>query len=233
MKLKLHSDFDDYYDGGFEQEGVAFDRFSEDGPSRREMYALLEQAGYRVPRHGTVEELAARITREWQQMDVPVSASVIRQMTDLVVYATARSHGGDIHLVSIDEALRFFPHHYCTELIRVQSGERGWMLQYLQIGDRCWWLNYASSNNWRSNVGDCQIEVIEEGPRGYHAFFKEPIFSIDFLPAQELYAIDYNVGLKLAGTGIEALLPAAEVVDLIGAALRHKESFETRCPSTA
>lgn len=222
MKIKLRSDFDDYYDSYFDQEGVIFDRLSECGPYRREMYALLEQAGYRVPRHGSVEEMAARLTGEGRHIEVPVNNQPARQMTDLVVYATERGHGGDNHLVSVAEALSIFPGHYCTEYIPVQSGERGWSLQYLQIGDRHWWLSYASNNNWRSNVGDYKVEIVEEGPRGLHDFFTEPVFSIDLLPAQELYAIDFNINPQLVGTGIENILSPAEVVALVRTAMRRE-----------
>lgn len=222
MKIKLRSDFDDYYDGYFDHEGVIFDRLSECGPYRRAMYALLEQAGYRVPKHGSVEEMAARITGEGRQMEVPMNEPVARPMTDLVVYARERGHGGNNHLVSVAEALRIFPGHYCTEYIPVQSGERGWSLQYLQIGDCHWWLSYASNNNWRSNVGDYKVEIIEEGPRGFHGFFAEPVFSIDFLPVQELYAIDFNINPQLVGTGIENILPPTEVVSLVRAAMMRE-----------
>ncbi|MEP7342629.1 MAG: hypothetical protein ABI977_33180 [Acidobacteriota bacterium] len=224
MNIKLYSDFNDYYDTCFDkEEGVLFNRFYECGPYRREMYTFLEQAGYRVPRNGMVEKMATRLARDWQEMNVPVSEQVVRQMTELVVYATERGHGGDTHLVSIDDALSFFPHHYCTEYIKVQPSGLGWTLQYLQIGDRHWWLSYASSDNWRSNVGDFKIEIIEEGPRGYHATITEPLFAIDFIPAQDLYAIDYNIGPKLAGTGIEDILSPAQVIDLIRAALTHNQ----------
>ena len=221
MKIKLRSDFDDYYDGCFDDEGIPFDRLAESGPYRREMYAFLEQAGYRVPRHGTVEEMAARIAREWQEMNVPVSEQVVRQMTELVVYGVERGHGGNNHLVSVDDALDIFPHHYCAEYIRVQPSGLGWSLQHLQIGDRHWWLSYTSANNWRSNAGDCKVEILEEGPRGYHDTITEPIFSIDLLPAQQLCAIDYNIGPKLSGRGIEDVLSPGEVVDLIRAAMKR------------
>jgi hypothetical protein len=224
VKINLRSDFADYYDEYFDREGILFNRLSECGPYRREMYAFLEQAGYHTPRHGTVEEMAKLLTREWQEMNVPVSNQVVRQMTELVVYADERSHGGDNHLVSIDDALSFFPHHYCTEYVRAQSSSLGWTLQYLQIGDRHWWLSYTSSNNWRSNFGNFKVEVIEEGPRGYHATITEPLFSIDFVPTQELYAIDYNIGPKLAGTGMENILSPAQVVDLIRTALTHNQN---------
>jgi hypothetical protein len=56
------------------------------------------------------------------------------------------------------------------------------------------------------------VEVIEEGPRGYHAVITEPLIAIDFVPAQELYAIDYNVGPRLAGTGMENILSPAKLL---------------------
>lgn len=223
MKINLRSDFADYYDEYFDREGILFNRLSECEPYRREMYAFLEQAGYHTPRHGTVEEMAELLAREWQEMNVPVSNQVVRQMTELVVYATERSHGGDNHLVSIDDAISFFPHHYCTEYIRAQSSGLGWTLQFLQIGDRHWWLSYTSSNNWRSNAGTFEVEVIEEGPRGYHTTIIEPLFSIDFVPAQELYAIDYNIGPKLAGTGIDEILKPCEVIGLIRTAMECRQ----------
>ena len=63
------------------------------------------------------------------------------------------------------------------------------------------------------------MKVIEEGPRGYHAVITEPPFAIDFVPAQELYAIDYNVGPRLAGTGMANILSPAQVVDMMREAL--------------
>ena len=71
-------------------------------------------------------------------------------------------------------------------------------------------------------MGDFKIEVIEECPRGYHATITEPLFANDFIPARELYAIDYNIGPKLAGTGIEEILSPDEVVELIRLAVKRK-----------
>lgn len=57
MKLKLFSDFRDYYDHMFDISGEPFLRFSIDMLTKREQLILLTAAGYKVPQHGILEDL--------------------------------------------------------------------------------------------------------------------------------------------------------------------------------
>jgi len=52
----------------------------------------------------------------------------------------------------------------------------------------------------------------------------EPLLAIDFVKADKLYAIDYNVAPGLMGTGIEALLTPSDIFEELKVWFSYKKA---------
>ena len=213
MKLRLESDFTDYYDYMFDRDGTPFRRLPSDAPPRPTMLRYLQRLGHRVPRHGVVKELVPQL---------PSGAQV-------VVYLDEDAHRGEGKLkLSREQAMGEYPGCYASEY--VGSGNAvTW--SHLQIGARSWWLEYVSWSDWRSNQGECCVKVLHEEAPGYHPQIKAPLFAIDFLRDDAyIYAIDFNVAPALAHTGLPSLLYPGEAVKLIKHAISDAITGRNRVP---
>lgn len=198
--MRLKSDFRDYYDLWFDGCGEVFERRSTSEKPRYALLQDLEAAGIPTPPHGTVCTIANRIEEHLGGTET----------TDgkVVVYLDDTAHCGEGKiLVPFNEALLEYPNHYCTWFI----DGRGESLRHLQIGDRAWTLKYVSFHDWRSNVGDGTVEVIEEVATRFENI-RLPLFAVDFVSG---YAVDLNSSPGMTCSGMEKILPGKEVVTLI------------------
>lgn len=207
MKLKLKSDFTDYYDHWFDSSGDEFRRVSTDGPTRQEMFWLFDDLGLRTPARGNVID--------FHYPSAP---------TEVVVYTDPIAHCGNGKLkMPYEAALEEYPDYLATEFIPCDSES----IRELHVGNRCFRLRYKSLEDWRSNVGEGEIEVLGEQPfPAYRAKVPHAIFAIDFLPrparGDEL-AIDFNTAPGMRGSGIERFLPPKYVVQIIKEFLHGKQ----------
>lgn len=218
MKARLLSDFRDYYDHMFDLSGVPFARLSTGGLSRPEMLAFLESLGLPVPAYGRVNEFIGAVA--------PVGARLDR----IVVYTHERMHRGEGKiLTTLGEAYEQHPFAFMSRhvdgsyrmrcpLNPQHASHCSTSLRYLQVGDRKFWLEYWSDTDWRSNCGEGGVEVLCEEARG-RGPVPLPLYAIDFVLSryrwQEPLAVDFNSAPGLAGTGLEEIMTATEVVDAI------------------
>src|SRR4051812_15542259 len=80
MKLRLQSDFVDYYDGAFDNAyGSMFPRFARQSMSRRDAMMELVRMGYNVPAFGRLADL----------LDEPTSAEAV------VIHDNVYAHCGE------------------------------------------------------------------------------------------------------------------------------------------
>jgi len=225
MGLYLVTDYRDYYDHAFDTHGTPFHRLSKGGMGRREMFPYLESIGLKTPRYGIVAEVVPNLLSE-RDSDIKTLAS--GQPVDLVVYTDEQAHCGDGKVrVSGADALRLYPDQFCSEHLTTSPSGAGLSLRYLQVGSRKWWLQYWSSDDWRSNVGEGGVEVLrEEDPPGYHPKVHDPLFAVDFLPiASNLFAIDFNIAPGLGP--LRDILAPSEIVSLLGTAIERERSADT------
>jgi hypothetical protein len=212
MKVKLQSDFRDFYDhvfcGSWEQPNVIFSRMMTNGPARHQMFIELQKAGLTVPRHGTVHEMIEQYMTEWKRAGTESYAKI----QSIVIYDDPHAHAGDGKRMITVEQAESIPdtHHlFASEYIPAQPNGYGLSLRYLRIGRRQFWLRYISKSDWRSNCGDVTIDVLSEEkpkeniPTDRGLCWEAPMMAVDFVGADKLYAIDLNVSPGLAGTGIE------------------------------
>lgn len=192
-KLKLKSDFSEVYDCWFDNDtDEIFYRMSTEGMNRLEMLQFMEAKGLNVPAYGKVKD---------------------QKCSKLVVYTDLQAHCGEGKLLlDIEEALKEYPEHLSTEYIGECPGV-SW--RYLQIGKHCFWIEYKSNYDWRSNVGDLTtMQIIGHG-KANRKLFDAPLLAVDFVIGKELYAIDYNIAPGIRWTGVEQFLSHKQIVEAI------------------
>lgn len=216
----LHTDFHDYYDHQFaaswQRPERVFERVSTQGMDRKEMLAYMSSLGLTTPRYGTVAHLVPHLREAY---------GVAEPFAEIVVYLDPRTHAGEGKVkVTLDEALAQYPEHLASEHIANTPTGLGRTLRYLRIGKRQFWLRYTSLDDWRSNCGEVEIEVLcEKKSRSQDegVAIPYPLFAVDFVHAGNLlYAIDFNTAPGLRGTGLEKLISAREVYEEIAGAVR-------------
>jgi hypothetical protein len=208
MKLKLMSNFYDYYDHWFDLDGSTFERSTKGGMVRGRMFGFLRNKGFDTPIYGIVSHLK--------------NAFYLEDDDKIVVYTNENLHCGEgKKLMTLKDAYtdKKLQKCLCTQYINSDNPfNYAVSYRHLQIGNRAFWLRYISYNDWRSNYGDGDIELIEE--RKSIKIPSVPLYAIDFVEKNGIYyAIDFNISPGIRGTGVEDILPAKEVVDLI------KESY--------
>lgn len=210
IKLKLFSDFKDYYDFAFDSQGEPFNRYSRNDMPRDVMLRYLESIGCKTPLHGTVVDVVSRVCNnklcieEFCCLNAGVSNCSCDDICNngfVVVYDDMFAHCGDgKRLLSFNEALEMCPNSYCTLFIPGNENRAGSSLRFLQVGNRKFWLKYWSFEDWRSNVGDGDCVVLSECINESYPVYGYPVFAIDFIFAGNsiMYAIDFNTapGLK-------------------------------------
>jgi hypothetical protein len=214
MKLKLVSDFRDYFDYLFDNEGEVFRRVTTDGLNRIEILEYLQKLEFKTPLFGTVLELSKHL--------IP---------TDIIIlHHDLNAHRGEgKQLISLEDALKEFSNVFATQFIQFKVKDmkpevKGLSWRYLQVGTESFWLEYTSIEDWRSNCGDGDIqlffrdktELLSDHQYKDLLIFKYPLFAIDFVPVDnEIYAVDFNIAPQVKGTGVEKVLTAKEAVDSI------------------
>lgn len=199
MKVKLATDFLDYYDHHFDREGQIFPRFTNDGRERLTTLMWLRSRHLHVPVFGRCSHM---------QKDFSPKSLVVVHLDEL-------AHCGDGKiLVTYHEALKLFPNCLVVEYL---AGEiPGLSFRYLSIGKRTWLLEYRSKNDWRSSCGEVDISIKQELDSSKAHISSLPLFAIDFVKDSDIfYAIDFNSAPGLKYTGLDSILKPAQVVELI------------------
>lgn len=198
MKVKLKSDFMDFYDLWFDREAeYTLQRLTKSGMSRDQMFKFLTEHNVPTVQYGTPQELKSNGFQG-----------------RVVVYTDLNAHRGDGKLLmTVNDALLSMPNYLCS---RYSSTVPGLSIRHLQLGEYWFKLRYTSVDDWRSNCGsDVDILLLDVGI-GYHSTIRAPVFAIDFVQANDgLLAVDYNIAPGCAYTGIEQFVKPKEIADSI------------------
>jgi len=206
MDIRLQSDFVDYYDHFFDISGKVLRRFSYQGMNRAEMFTFMRSKGLHTPIFG--------VTRKILEF---AKTTNIEPPSHLVVYTDLNKHCGEGKiLVPWDEAISSLPASFASEYIPSNSES----LRVLQVGNSYFWLRYKSKNDWKSNYGDVDIEVLSMHDGYFNSDIKEPLYAIDFVGGNEMLAVDFNTAPQIRGTGVENIVSARDIVRGI------KEAYE-------
>jgi len=216
LKVRLMSDFWDYYDHHFDGYGAqtVFERKSTGGMNRCQMLEYLQSLGLRVPVFGSVRDVYEQLRRKHG------SVTGFDIIAEVVVYLDEMAHRGEGKVkLLLRDAVEKYPDRLAAEYIPALPSGLGVSWRYLQVGDKRFWLEYVSRDDWRSNCGDVQIRVLSRERDGYHERIRHPLFAVDFVPANGLYAVDFNTAPQIRGTGVEHLLSACEAAKAIKKAI--------------
>ncbi|WP_424660473.1 hypothetical protein [Desulfofundulus sp.] len=212
-KVRLVSDFHDYYDHWFDgcSAELVFERLSTGGMSRPQMLAYLRSLGLQVPFFGRVRDVYRYTLRGYEE--IPRSDTIFA----MVVHLDERAHRGEGKvMLSLRDALEKYPDHFAVQYIPALPSGLGLTWRYLQVGDKVFWLEYFSRDDWRSNCGDVEIRVLSRERDGYNSRVRYPLYAVDFIPAAgKLYAVDFNIAPQIKGTGVEEFLPAREAAGAV------------------
>lgn len=137
----------------------------------------LHCIGYNTPDCGPIETLARD-----------------HKMTEKCVMWTA----GGSKLMTIKEAIEQFPRRYAA--LHVGHQNIAISCKYVQIGNKGFYIDLVSTDDWRSNHGNCSSELVST-IEGYHPLISLPCFSIDFVRHSDNknYAIDMDVEPRKLG----------------------------------
>lgn len=218
MKIKLESDFLDYYDhwfaGRWETADAVLDRRSRTELSRESQFWIMEQQGLHTPYHGYLPDAVGA------GFDLDAY---------YVVYTDPYAHRGEGKVrVSLREAYKKYPDAYCSKWVSGSYSRRMEPMSYrlLGVGDQMYTLRYEGSPlEWRSNYGD-GVDVTWERGWGIedqvdfnsdNPFPEYPLWAVDFVSNQwgELVAVDFNTAPQIRGTGIEDGIRSEEIYEAV------------------
>lgn len=206
VSIKLHTDFTDFYDSHFDQDGELFERLLSKEPSRKDMYKILAK-------HKLIPAVTGKVKKFRKKLpwDAPV-----------IVYTDISRHdGGEKMMMSFKEAFKGYENYEMATYI-VNKDTVGITYRYIRVGDAIFFLK-LQGETWNINDGFKVVEserVAEEDALAMKPF-DTPMYSIDFVPAVDgsgkewMFAVDLNFAPKLEGSGIEELVSGEEVVALI------------------
>lgn len=203
--MRLVTDFRDYYDHFFTGTGPEFVRVAANaGPDKREQFRILKAAGFKIPPVGTLDELAGL---DWWEEG---------RIRHVVAYTDETAHVGEgkelwhVHKWKTNPhmgGVRRYADKWATFCSAYVEGSRGVSWRRLQIGRHVFWIEYRSTDDWRSNCGDGDVELLEMECPGYHPHIRLPLFAIDFVHgAKDMYAVDFNVAPGVSGSGVQRVL---------------------------
>jgi hypothetical protein len=218
-KVKLITDFNDYYDHFFDMEGVVWKRQYNNGVDRKECLTFMQTLGLKVPPFGTTTELTEAI---------PLERLVeIGDSSDVVVYTDPLAHAGEGKIkLNIMEAAERYPDNLCSLYIPPDFNKI-FSLRWLKIADKSFLLRYTNhdASEWRSNYGDdIDIELVENmslaGSQDLiERLTRFPLVAIDVVLSskQVAYAVDFNTAPGLRNTPLQYKIKGEDLADALKA----------------
>jgi len=226
----LNSDFEDEYDIFFDDwrthktqdNSIIFNRLMVSGLDRPGMFRSLKHLECRVIPHGIVKDLYQEKQVEFEHTSKRVTSRFFvewwPELLEFVVYLDENAHAGQGKIkVSAATAIK----EYSDKLASIyMPGYGNCSFRHLQIGRKKFWLQYESFDDWRSNCGENWCINVLSGPedimndpnrRGIRA----PLYAIDYVVSDRMYAIDLNVSPGLRATGIYQYMSPKLVADEI------------------
>lgn len=225
MTLVLESDYEDYYDGAFDQPSgdgsdPLFLRRSDRVMPRLEMFGVIQARGLNVPRHG-LGRVIDRIIYADDEIQLVVYPD--RYRSDEPLRLIDRNEASNYPDAQIAERIGSSNGYYTRQGILVQS----LVTRYIYIGSTRIRIEQSSEDDWRSNMGIMRSTVIEV-MNNTHNPFMYPLIAVDMVgSAFGACCINLDTAPVLRGTGIEAHLPPERVVDLIKRAILGEDQSQS------
>lgn len=208
MKIKLSSDFRDYYDHWFSNDpepDINFYRRTKNGLSKNQQFQILKDLGLNTPVFNT-----ASWFYENNQYGI-----------DIVLYTDPFAHCGEGKFRINSEVVPFLKDPnliFASEYISNRSYDGAvYSYRHLQIGQKAFTLRYVNytQDEWRSNVGNqIRIDLLGEAEIiGYDY----PLFAIDYLYNEDgiKLAFDFNTAPGIKSTPLQEKLNGKDIYNWI------------------
>ena len=206
--MKVVANYSDYWMRYADGQGPVLTLDTNGGPNKREQFSLLKAAGFLTPPVGPVEEVLGTY---WEEEKCWVKA--------VVAYTDEMSHCGEgkelwwkqCSALNIQSKMGYdegnekaYKNHkvFCSAFVENPYAQKGCSIRRLQIGPHCFWIEYRSDTDWRSNVGEGDTFVIgvdfdsKDNPFGN----SYPLWAVDFVLGKEMFAIDLNTAAGIGHT---------------------------------
>lgn len=192
--IKLESDYTDYYDDIFSDDGdIIYKRLTSDCMPRGKALKFLSELGVPTIEIGQVTNFN------------------IIAYDKLVVYTNSKQHGGvGKQIVTNERARSYYSNYLATPYIEDTNGVS---LKYIQIGRIAIQIGLQNRNNGVDIIsGD--VTSINRIDVGLNNLIKLPIFSIDYIPVNGIMtAIDFNSAENLGRFGLDKVVTPEEILE--------------------
>ena len=221
--MKLLSDYDQWYDGVFDDRPPTFHRlaFTAGGLSKRAQFDLFASLQLPTPIHGTVAELAATIaSQRWPGLAAQPPAA-LRSAFRCVVYLDEHAHRGEgKELLNLEEALARYPQVLASVYVPADGIPAAFRL--VRFGRWGFWLRQeGAAGQWQSNRRDREV-ILEKNRWDSPNPIARVLWAIDFIPSPTgLLAIDFNTAPQLVTLGEAKALSDEEVALELEHVARH------------
>ena len=209
MKIKLISDFRDFYDHHFDIDGFIYHRNTHTHFKREDDLKLLRKARFYTPKFGRV------YINNYKMIECI-------KRNGIVLYEDEYQHKaeGKILILNIND-LNFNKYEGMLWSEYIPS-EYAYHWRMLTIGDFYVYMKYTSDHIWMSNKGNVIVEIVQYGYINdsrleYIKNIRDlPLIGVDGRYYKgNFVTFDLNTAPQLMGTGIEAILKPKDVVNLI------------------
>lgn len=230
--MKIISDFRDYYDDMVVDSGREFKRHTNGGPSKKEAFVLFHTLKLKVPIHGKVHILYDALLKSMNKTDAEFRSDEHASDYKVIMYQNPTVHDqSKLVLTPILDALST-PDVYAAQHIPSDGG-KATTYEWYKVGQREYWVEHTSDDDFRSGVGDTKMRII--GGRGTSdkfglpnlalIFKSAPLIRVAFVPFRltngrpGMTAVDLDTAPKLAGTPLAEDLSPQECIEEISSTL--------------
>jgi hypothetical protein len=203
VKVRLQSDFTDYYDHAFDNSGQIFNRIDR-GRSR-----LTHQDGLQLLKYLFF-------------LPTPASDYMVRRLAGnrFILFYPSQDPFDLYAQKCLFDVEQGEPPDHTLAVQFIEPSEQATSYRRLQIGQHAFCLKYQSDHPWDSRAGDVRITEADLLLPQIHKYFA-PLSAIDFILATDgrSYAINMTTSPRLAGTPIERMMTAQHVAGAIKASI--------------
>lgn len=186
MKIRIESDFDDFYDylSDSNETELIYKRFTKDRMNRIKSLKYLQK--YRI-----------------ETLEIKQPYEFLGEATEVEIYTDQNSHGTKgKRIVKLDDAIRNY-YNYPASI--VTKPDDGMLYKYLQIGSRRFQMTIDLENKTPKSLVENKSEFSDN--------FMFPIYSIDYeIINSEYIAVDFMNIVKLNDIGVNYFMKPEEVI---------------------
>lgn len=203
--LHINSDYNDFYDLDCTNSGIIYNRKLSDSMQRGSALKHLRKLG--------VNTIDIKPVSKFSYLD-----------DKLVVYTEPTKHNGQgKKICTYNDAITYYPNMPASKFI---ENTDGFTVKVLQIGKRRFNLTFKKSKE-ESGLVEGSLVDIKELPYGYNKVIQLPIFSIDYIPCNNvMVATDFNEVEVLSRLNIKDYISSLDVIDEIINALKVYNKIE-------